>query len=221
MASNGLFQNIVTGVLLICAAMVAVSMAHREFFPLVRDGGVLTGQHVGNWKELAVSRAPAIGSADSPVTILDFSDYECPYCKSLEGKLRALAAQQPGVIKVVRYEFPLVRVHPNAYEAALAGKCAAKQGVVGAFQKEVYQQSAELGVFDWRDLAATIKIPDLDAFTSCVARKALAGEVNADLALGQRLGFTSTPMLVINGDVVSGDQSEEVLSALVKHYAKG
>ncbi|EIL96371.1 hypothetical protein RHOFW104T7_00515 [Rhodanobacter thiooxydans] len=220
MASKNLFQNIVTGALLACAAMVAVSMVHREFFTPAQDG-ILTGQHVANWKDLAANRTPATGTAASPVTILDFSDYECPFCKSLEGKLRTLAAQQPGVIKIVRYEFPLTLAHPHAYEAALAGKCAAKQGVVGAFQTVVYQNNAKLGTLNWRDLAASAQVPNLDQFASCIAQKELASEVDADMAQGQRLGFTSTPMLVINGDVVSGDQSKETLIALIKRYAKG
>jgi protein-disulfide isomerase len=220
MASNNLFKNIATSVLLACAAMVAVSMVHREFFTPAQDG-ILTGQHIANWKDLAANRTPTTGNADSPVTILDFSDYECPFCKSLEGKLRTLAAQQPDVIRIIRYEFPLTLIHPYAYEAALAGKCAAKQDVVGSFQTLIYQNSTKLGTLNWRNLAANANIPNLDKFTSCLEQKKLAGEVDADIAVGQRLGFKSTPTLVINGDVVSGDQSKETLSKLVKRYAKG
>jgi protein-disulfide isomerase len=219
MADKNIAQSIATCVLLACAAMVSLSVVHREIL-FTASSGLGTGQRVENWKDLAHHRTPAMGSVDAPVTILDFSDYECPYCKSLEGKLRLLTEQQPDTIKVIRYEFPMTLIHSNAYQAALAGKCAAKQGVVGPFQVEVYRQSARLSGVDWRELATAIKLADPDAFISCIEKKELSDEVDADLELGQRLGFTGTPMLVINGDVVSGDQTKEALSFLIEKHRK-
>lgn len=217
MIKSNFFQNLVTGCLLLCAAAVAVATVHREFFTPEPVAG-MTGQHVDNWRELAAERKPSVGDSSATLTVLDFSDFECPYCRALEGKLDKLVAANPGKVRIVRYELPLIQAHPHAYEAALASKCAKAQGVERPFEEAVYSQNEHLGQVNWQAIAKSSHVPNSERFMECLNSKVLKPQVDEDLRISQQLGFQSTPTLVLNGDVISGDQPEESLRRLFSRY---
>jgi protein-disulfide isomerase len=157
---------------------------------------------------MQLANAPVLGDPKAPITLVEYSDFECPVCRNLHDALRGLLPNYPQV-KVIFKDFPIDAIHPWARTAALAGRCAYQQNPK-AFWK-VYDL-----IYDNQDLisAATAwdKMLDLagraglntDTFKSCLASPQAAAEVDASLANGQLLEVRATPTVFVNGRRISG-----------------
>ena len=161
-----------------------------------------------NIAKMQTANAPVLGDPKAPITLVEYSDFECPVCRNLHDALRGLLPNYPQV-KVIFKDFPIDAIHPWARTAALAGRCAYQQNPK-AFWK-VYDL-----IYDNQDLisAATAwdKMLDLagraglntDTFKSCLASPQAAAEVDASLANGQLLEVRATPTVFVNGRRISG-----------------
>jgi protein-disulfide isomerase len=161
-----------------------------------------------NIAKMQTANAPVLGDPKAPITLVEYSDFECPVCRNLHDALRGLLPKYPQV-KVIFKDFPIDAIHPWARTAALAGRCAYQQNPK-AFWK-VYDL-----IYDNQDLisAATAwdKMLDLagraglntDTFKSCLASAQAAAEVDASLANGQLLEVRATPTVFVNGRRISG-----------------
>jgi protein-disulfide isomerase len=163
-------------------------------------------------KDLTTKGSPSKGPADSKITMVEFSDFECPHCRQLHEYLKTLEQKYPQA-RIVFKNYPIEAIHPWAMTAAIAGHCAFETSS-DAFWK------MESAIFDQQDLIsaenAYDKLTDAavaaglqrDAFRACLADPAAKEAVQADLALGQKLGVNSTPTVFINGrEAVGGDPS--------------
>jgi protein-disulfide isomerase len=156
-----------------------------------------------NRTKMQLANAPVIGDPKAPITLVEYSDFECPVCRSLHDALRGLLASNPQV-KVIFKDFPLENIHPWARTAALAGRCAYQQDPK-AFWK-VYDL-----IYDNQDLISASNAWDkmvdfaartglnADAFKSCMAGPQATAEVNASVANGTLLEVRSTPTIFVNG----------------------
>jgi protein-disulfide isomerase len=181
-------------------------------FYLSRDGKYLVRGEVSDLTKdpLAETRAhielkdaPSLGDPNAPVTLVEFSDFECPVCRSLHGALRGLLPNYPQV-RVVFKDFPLESLHPWARTAALAGRCAYQQDPK-AFWKvydSIYDQqeliSASNAWSKMTDFAADAGL-NAETFKACMASPEAAAAIDASRANGQRLEVNSTPTVFING----------------------
>src|SRR4029077_19945528 len=152
---------------------------------------------------IQMSDAPSLGDRKAPVTLVEFSDFECPVCRSLHDVLRGMLPNYPQV-RVVFKDFPLETLHPWARSAALAGRCAYQQDPK-AFWKvydAIYDQqdliSASNAWSKMADFAAAAGL-NSDAFKACMASPEPAAAVDASRANGQQLEVNSTPTVFING----------------------
>ena len=161
-------------------------------------------------RQLTPDDSPSLGPAGAKVTLVEFSDFECPHCRQLREILKDLEPRYPQV-RVVFKNFPIEHIHPWAMTAALAARCAYATSPA-AFWK------VHDAIFDQQDLItpenAYEKLTDLavaagvprDTFKECVADPATKKAVDADLAVGVQLGVTSTPTVFVNGrESVGGD----------------
>jgi len=181
-------------------------------FYLSRDGKYLVRGEVSDLSKdplaetralLQVKDAPSLGDSKAPVTLVEFSDFECPVCRSLHDVLRGMLPNYPQV-RVVFKDFPLESLHPWARTAALGGHCAYEQNP-SAFWK-VYDL-----IYDHQELIsasnAWTKMTDFagqaglnaDAFRACMASPAAGAAIEASKANGQRLEVGSTPTVFVNG----------------------
>ena len=164
-----------------------------------------------NRAKLHISDAPSIGPADAKVTVVEFSDFECPHCREMYSILKAVEPEFPQVRFVYR-NFPLTEIHPWAMTAAVAARCAF-QSSPNAFWK-VHNQ-----LFDNQDIItadnawdevtdfATSAGLSADALHTCMAAPEAKAKVEADLAEGKALGVESTPTFFINGHpMIGGDK---------------
>jgi protein-disulfide isomerase len=181
-------------------------------FYLSKDGKYLVRGDVSDLSKdpLAETRAhiemkdaPSLGDPKAAVTLVEFSDFQCPVCRSLHDVLRGMLPNYPQV-RVVFKDFPLEQLHPWARTAALAGRCAYQQDPK-AFWKvydAIYDQQELISASNaWSKMADFAGEAGLnpDTFKACMASPETAAVVDASRANGQQLEVTSTPTVFING----------------------
>lgn len=210
---NNWLRNILTAVLICCAVIITTLVVVQYFSARKSDVGIV--KHVSDWKDLSVGRRVSLGNKDAPLKIIEFSDYQCPYCKRIEPNLVALISKYPKRVALVRYDFPLGSIHSHAYEAAIASRCAASQGVSDVFEENLFK--ADLNSLDWFSFARESRVDDISKFVSCVKNKNTASLVDNDIKVANALGINATPTLVIKGDVIPGMQTEQELDALISN----
>lgn len=156
------------------------------------------------------SKAPeyrTLGPADAKVTIVEFSDFECPACRVAEPPLRALLKLYDGKIRLVFKHFPLERMHQWARRGAVAAECAGRQGKFWEFHHELYDRQAEWPGEKFEDhmssFARKLKL-DEPAWQACRKDPAADAAVSADAKDGMNAWVGSTPTFFINGKRFAG-----------------
>ncbi len=156
--------------------------------------------------------APFLGSADAPVTIVKFSDYQCPACRMGAMVMHHLLARHPGKIKLVLRNFPLdsgcnpqvqKAMHPAACEAARVATCSHQQGKLAETYEVLFDQQSQLAPGRAAELAAS-KGVDRAKLDACVASSESSQSVSRDVEEGARLGVRSTPTFFVNGRRIEG-----------------
>ena len=157
---------------------------------------------------------PAQGPAQAPVTIVEFSDFECSYCAQLAPVLGQIKQRYGDKVRLVFRNYPL-RSHPEARKAAEAALCAADQGRFWQMHDALFAGQQALAP---DQLKATAKALGLNtaSFNACLDGGAHAAQVTADASDGARAGVTATPTLFINGRQLSGAAPAERISALIE-----
>jgi protein-disulfide isomerase len=161
-----------------------------------------------NRAHLQTKDSPSLGPANAPVTLVEFSDFECPICRSLHDALRGLLPNYPQV-RVIFKDYPLEQIHPWARTAALAGRCAYQQAPP-AFWKMydlIYDSqdviSAENAWSKMTDFAGQSGL-NADAFKACMTSPEAGAAVDASRANGVQLEVGSTPTMFVNGRRIVG-----------------
>jgi predicted DsbA family dithiol-disulfide isomerase len=146
---------------------------------------------------------PARGPEDAPVTIVEFSDYQCPFCRRAEPTVSEVLARYEGKIRFVFRHFPLDRIHPQARGASEAAACADKQGKFWEYHSALFAENAQLDRASLDALAEQLEL-DTAAFASCLEEGQTKELVEKDLQAGSEAGVTGTPAFFINGIPLRG-----------------
>ena len=157
---------------------------------------------------------PATGPASAPIQLVEFSDFECPYCRQLEPVLTRLRDKYRDRIRVVWKDFPLP-IHGQARGAAEAARCAGDQGHFWEYHDLLFANQQALTPGDLKRHATTLKL-DLDQFAICLERGTHRVDVTADLEEGTRQGIEVTPTVFINGRPVIGAQPFDVYEKVIE-----
>jgi predicted DsbA family dithiol-disulfide isomerase len=153
---------------------------------------------------IATAGFPTKGPANAVVTIVEFSDFECPYCGGLYPTLKQVEKNYPQ-IRIVYRQFPLANIHPHAQKAAEASLCANEQKKFWEFHDSMFSNQMELSVPDLKQRAVDMKL-DTQAFNTCLDSGRHVAAIQADIQEGARNGVTGTPALFVNGRLLSGNQ---------------
>ena len=164
---------------------------------------------------VSADHEPVRGPASAPVEIVEFSDFQCPYCSRVNPTLDRLRQTFGDDIKIVFRDFPLTSIHPQAFQAAEAAECAREQGKFWEFHDRLFANQRALALDDLKRHAGDLGL-DMAAFGACVEGGQAKARVDADLEAGQALGISSTPAIFINGRHVAGAQPYEVFEAIIK-----
>jgi protein-disulfide isomerase len=170
--------------------------------------------------ELEVEGHPVAGPEDAPITIVEFSDFECPYCRQTQPVLDQIESAYGDRMRLVYRQFPLVDIHPRAQKAAEASLCAHEQGAFWEMHDAMFEEPIELEVASLKFKASTLDI-DAASFGECLDSGKYAGRVNSDLKAGMAAGVTGTPTIYINGRPVGGAQPFEVYAAVIEEELSG
>jgi len=144
---------------------------------------------------MTVGDGPALGNADAPITIVEFSDYQCPFCKKhFTNTLSAIKTTyiDTGKVRYMFRDFPLDSIHPYARKAAEAAHCAGDQGKFRDMHDTMFQNQGALMQDNLKGFARDMQL-DLDAFNACLDEGKYAKRVEADVAAGSAAGVTGTP----------------------------
>lgn len=170
--------------------------------------------------EVAAEGFPSLGPSDAPITIIEFSDYQCPYCRRWHQQVfQPLFNAYPGKIRLVYRHFPLTSIHPDAFPAAEAAMCAGEQDAYWQFHEKLFSSSA-LGEKIYLQYARELGL-DMEMFTSCIAEGRFREAVQADLDFAANLGVRSTPTFFINGLAIVGAQPLEIFKQVIDKELAG
>jgi protein-disulfide isomerase len=156
--------------------------------------------------------APSVGDAKAPVTLVEYSDFECPVCKSLHDALRGLLPKYAGKVRVVFKDFPIEQIHPWARTAAIAGRCTYQQDpkafwkmydLIYDNQEIISAANAWTKMMDYADQAGL----NAENFKACMASAEPGAAVDASRANGLQVDVNSTPTVFVNGRRMVGADS--------------
>jgi len=156
--------------------------------------------------EVAVKETLARGAANAPVKIVEYADYECPYCQVAEPILTKVLADNPGKVSLVYKDVPLPS-HAHAQKAAEAARCAGAQGKFWEYHDSLYA-TKQFEIPQLKAAARQLKL-DGEAFDKCLDSGQQADLVKSTLKEGQQFQLEGTPSFFVNGRFVSGNMSAE------------
>jgi len=159
------------------------------------------------------ANGPAHGPASAPVTIVEFSDFQCPFCGRLIPTLEQVKAKYGDKIRIVFRQFPLP-MHPNAQKAAEASLCANEQGKFWEMHDAMFKNQQELAVENLKAKAASLGLK-ADVFNSCLDSDKYAAQIQADQKEGSAAGVNGTPAMFINGRFVNGAVPLEQITSVI------
>ncbi|MBV9108873.1 MAG: DsbA family protein [Gemmatimonadetes bacterium] len=208
-----LISNLTSTVLVICALLITGLVVRRELglglelpgsahrHEIVDAAGYRTG----------LRRA---GPDHASVTVVEFSDFQCPFCRVMAARLDSLREAYPEDIAVEYRHYPLSN-HQHAIAAARASDCARVQGRFWPMHDALFQNQDSIGVVPWTWFAAKAGVRDLPAFSRCTVETAVAVSLREDIAAGHRLGVEGTPTLLVGPFRLNGTVPLDSLRAYV------
>lgn len=221
MKKTDVLQNLLTGVLVVCAVVVTALLVRRELFaPTAAIQGVAPPPAVvSGWRAYA-DAANRSGPDEASVTIVEFSDFQCPFCRIMAARLDSLRVDNPGAVRVVYRHFPLPSIHPHAIQAAQASECAGEQGRFWPMHDALFAMQDSIGRTSWDRYAELAGVGSMAAFQACMSRPAAPTAMHPDTAAGNKLGIRSTPTLLINQHRINGAIPLDSLRAVVRRAAR-
>lgn len=159
-----------------------------------------------------------LGSQNAPVTVVEFADFQCPYCAGAELIVKQIISQYPGKIKFVYRHFPLTTIHPYAMPSAVASECANEQGKFWEMHDKIFERQQELeGDSLSKDFFLTIADElgmNSYGFGDCMGGQAVNSYITQDISDGLKYGVNGTPTFFVNREKILGVSSLE--SAIVE-----
>lgn len=199
-------MNVTTGGMVI-AAIATVSLRYRDA-RTAHPGDVAAGR-VANWRTYAM-RGTQVGPANAAVTIVEFSDFQCPFCRRAYDFLKLLHQRRPEDVRIIYRHYP---IHAFAFPAAVAAECAGRAGNFEAMQTALYRSQDSIGTVPWTRFAAEAGVRERGQFASCVERSETKASVDQDVSAAHQLGVHGTPTFLINDSIFVGFAGPEALEA--------
>jgi protein-disulfide isomerase len=170
--------------------------------------------------DVPVDDDPSIGPDNAPITLIEFSDYQCPYCRRWHTEVfNKIRQDYPTQVRIVYRDFPLGSMHPDATPAAEAAGCANEQGAFWAFNDKLFSGS-ELGEDIYIQYATELGL-NIQQFKACIQSGKYSDEVQKDVQFATNLGVRSTPTFFLNGLPIVGAQPYDVFKQVIDQELAG
>ena len=158
---------------------------------------------------------PSRGPADAKVTIVEFSDFHCPFCRAVQPTLNTLLERYPKDVRLVYRHLPLDDLHPTARRASEASWCADEQGKFWEFHDGLYRSGPDASPATLSRIASNAKL-DVGVFESCLTSGRAAAPVSKDVEQATLHGISGTPGFFVNGRLLSGNQPLEAFVNVIE-----
>jgi protein-disulfide isomerase len=178
--------------------------AMQEFTKGLREGIGFANELAPPTFDLSAT-GPTQGPPDAPITLVEFSDYECPFCKASESIVKQVLARYPTQVKLVFKNFPL-DTHPKARPAAEAALCAGEQGKFWEMHAKLFEKAPQIAPEQIASIAAEAGL-DPKKLDECIQAKRFASEIDAAIAEGKKAGVAGTPAFYVNGVPIAGGRT--------------
>jgi protein-disulfide isomerase len=195
----------------------AVQQARDAYFLALRQkAGVkiflLPPQHAVDYDPARVR-----GNPDAPITMVEFSDFQCPYCEQAYLMMKSLLQKYDGKLKLAYRDLPLQEVQSKIHGAAEASRCAGEQGKFWEYHDLLFENQDAYGEAAFRDFAASLKL-NTDQFDSCLESGKYVTQIKQDFQEALRLGATGTPAIFINGVFVNGARPQPEFEEIIEAF---
>ncbi len=183
------------------------------------DGAAIPSEPV----EISLGDSPSRGDENAPVTIVEFSDFQCPFCSRHALQTQPQIEEQyikTGKVRFVYKHLPLESIHPQALPAALASECAREQGKFWEYHDLMFRNQESLSDANYKQWASQLKL-DATKFNDCYDKQKYLDRVKSDLQQGNAAGIRGTPGFLINGQPISGAQPFTVFQQVVEAALAG
>ena len=217
-AAGVLLGYAVWGMESIGATVLSAQSASQSTGPVVE--APVTQQPQYTRYDIPTENSYALGPADAPITIVEFSDYQCPFCRRWHAEVyEPLLAAYPGKIRLVYRNLPLTSIHPDALGAAEAAMCAGEQDVYWKYHDKLFS-SESLGNSVYLQYAQELGL-NVPAFEACLNDHKYQKTIESDSDFAINLGIRSTPTFFINGLAVVGAQPLDVFKQVIDKELAG
>ncbi len=212
MQFSRLGEKVVTSILVVCCVNVTLLSIRQQFFrspppPPGRPSQPASGRPLPPGLSLRAGGL-RLGRVDAPLQVVEFADFECPFCAVAAGELEEVWRKYPSRISVVFRHMP-IEAHPHARDAALAAECAGDQGAFEKYYFALFANYAKLNRRSWRDYAKQSSVPDLNRFDRCLRAGQFRERIDADVELARKVGVVGTPTWIVGDSVYGGVPSVE------------
>ena len=217
-AAGVLLGYVVWGMESIGANVLSAQSASQSTGPVVE--APVTQQPQYTRYDIPTENSYALGPADAPITIVEFSDYQCPFCRRWHAEVyEPLLAAYPGKIRLVYRNLPLTSIHPDALGAAEAAMCAGEQDVYWKYHDKLFS-SESLGNSVYLQYAQELGL-NMPTFEACLNDHKYQKTIESDSDFAINLGIRSTPTFFINGLAVVGAQPLDVFKQVIDKELAG
>ena len=164
--------------------------------------------------ELKVEGAPFKGKADAPVTIVEFSDFHCPFCRRVLPTLDQIESRYGDKVRLVFRDFPIDNLHPGARKGHEAARCANEQGRFWPYHDKLFANAPKASPEDLNAYAKEVGL-DVAAFEQCFKSGKYRAAVQQDIEDGKKAGVSGTPAFFVNGRLISGAQPLNAFTRII------
>ena len=182
-----------------------IQQARQDYYTRLREKAEVSILLSAPKMEVKADPGRLRGDAKAPLTIIEFSDFQCPYCKAAQPTLKEVLGKYEGRVNLGFRDYPLQQIHPQAQQAAEASRCAGEQGKFWEYHDLVFANQSMLQQTSLIEHARKLQLDD-KRFEACLGSGKFRNAVQSDLQDGMRVGVNGTPAFYINGISLSGSQ---------------
>lgn len=208
-----MLDKIVTWLLSLAAAAIAVVLVRREFFPPQPPSGYEEVVILEDWERLS-SSGTWIGDSAAPVRIVEFTDFECPFCRGFHENISAVKERYADSVSFLIIHLPL-SIHRFAPAAARAAECAKLDGEFERYMGALFAAQDSIGLLSWSEIGQRQGITMSPRFASCAAERTAHPMVARGSWVADSLGISVTPAVAVNGIMSNRPPSGARLFAMI------
>lgn len=207
-------EQVAIAILAACAIILTSLVVRREFASSPSSDAIEPTKYK-DWHRYA-NAGLSMGPDSAAVVIVEFSDFQCPFCRSAAAAINEARLRWPNDVRVVYRHFPLEQIHPHARRAAVAAECAEAQGRFPEFHDRLFQLQDSIPLLSLTQIVDRTGGMEIGAFNDCLTDPRRQARVDEDVEAGKQLGVRGTPTLLVNGWLFGGSPDKTVLFKLIE-----